>query len=222
MVAKLITEGGNILKVSSACAGAGVDILNIHAGFRAAPGLDIYNGGNFLYPGSSAGNFGGVTGPWSRLISNRTVADVAKAVPTPIIGGGGIFKWEHIVESIMYGSSAVQICTAIMFNGFELLKTLISGLEEFMDRQGYASVDSFRGIALKNILPPHSMQYKDVTAVIDEGKCTGCRKCEKLPTCNAITYRQDRKKCAVNPEDCLGCGLCIGICPIKAIRIVEK
>jgi len=221
VVAKLITEGGNILKVSSACTDAGVDILNVHAGFRAAPGLDIYNGGNFLYPGSTAGNFGGFTGPWSRLISNRTIADVAKIVPTPIIGGGGVFKWEHIVESIMYGSNAIQICTAVMFNGFEIINDLISGLADFMDKQGYESIDSFRGIALKNILPPHSMQYTDVAAFIEEDKCIGCRKCMKLPTCDAITCSQDNKKCSINPEACVGCGLCIGICPTKAIKVVK-
>lgn len=220
VVAKLITEGGNILKVAAAAKEANVDILNIHAGFRAAPGLDIYNDGAFLYPGSSAGNFGGFTGPWSRLLSYRTVADIAKTVPNPIIGGGGIFKWEHVVESIMYGSTAVQICTAVMFNGVDIINTMLKGLCEFMDKQGYANIESFRGKALKNVLPPHSMQYQDIAANIDTQKCIGCRNCEKLPTCEAINYSAEDKKCYVNQENCVGCGLCIGICPVKAIKVV--
>ena len=89
------------MQVAAACEEAGLDIFNIHAGFRGAPGLDIYNDGKFLYPGSPAGNFGGCSGPWSRLISNRFIADIATASSLPIIGSGGISKWEHIVESII-------------------------------------------------------------------------------------------------------------------------
>ncbi len=218
VIAKLPTEGGRILQVAAACAEAGIDVLNVHAGFRAAPGLNIYNGGEFLYPGSSAGNFGGNSGPWSRLISNRFIADVAKACPKPIMGGGGIGKWEHIVESIMYGSTAVQVCTSVMFEGYELVNKFIQGLSEFMEQQGYASIEEFRGIALKNVLKPGQIKYTNISAFIEEEKCTGCRKCEKLPTCEAISYQEG--KCKVDPKACVGCGLCVGICPVKAIKIV--
>jgi len=219
VIAKLNTEGGKILQVASACQEAGIDVLNIHAGFRAAPGLDIYNEGQFLYPGSPAGNFGGSSGPWSRLISNRFIADVARACATPIMGGGGISKWEHIVESIMYGATAVQICTAIMYEGFELIDTFIEGLTGFMDMKGYSGIEDYRGIALKNVLGPNQMKYTDVAAHINVEKCTGCRRCTKLPTCEAIRYHE--KKCYVDPGACMGCGLCVGICPAKAIKIVN-
>jgi dihydroorotate dehydrogenase subfamily 1 len=221
VIAKLPTEGGRTVKVAEASCTAGVDALMIHAGFRAAPGLDIYHGGQFLYPGSEAGNFGGSSGPWSRLISNRFIADVAKACPdTSIIGGGGIGKWEHIVESIMYGAGSIQVCTSVMFEGFELVAKFIKGLTEYLEKMGYSSIEEFRGLALKNVLGPHQMKYADIAADIDKTKCTGCRKCEKLPTCDAISYQD--KKCEVNPEVCVGCGLCIGICPVKAIGIASQ
>lgn len=221
VIAKLSTEGGAIMRVAEACAGAGIDILNVHAGFRAAPGLDIYNGGAFLYPGSSTGNFGGSSGPWSRLISNRFVADVARAFPNPIIGGGGIGKWEHIVESIMYGSAAVQVCTAVMFKGFELVKDLTDGLHRFMDEAGYRQISDMQGIALKNVTAPGAMAHSNVHAHIVPEKCIGCRICEKLPTCDAIEFNGVDKKCSVNPTACVGCGLCVGLCSAKAIKMVS-
>lgn len=218
VIAKLPTEGGRTMQVAAACTAVGIDILNIHAGFRAAPGLDIYQDGQFLYPGSPSGNFGGNSGPWSRLISNRFIADVARTCDKPIMGGGGISKWEHIVESIMYGATAVQICTAIMFEGFELVDKMLKGLTGYMEEMGYGSTEDFRGKALKNILGPQQMKYTDVVANISAEKCTGCRKCTKLPTCEAIHYQD--KRCYVDPEACVGCGLCVGICPFKAIEIV--
>lgn len=221
VIAKLNTEGGKILQVASACEEAGIDILNVHAGFRAAPSLDIYNGGNFLYPGSTAGNFGGHSGPWSRLISYRFVADVARACKSPIIGGGGISKWEHIVESIMYGSSAVQVCTSVMFEGFELIDTFIKGLTQYIEKTGYKNLEEIRGIALKNVLGPNQMSYGNISAYIDPDKCIGCRKCERIPTCDAIHYETDNKKCYVDSSVCLGCSLCTQVCPKKAIKIVN-
>ncbi len=221
VIAKLPTEGGRILQVAAACAGAEIDILNIHAGFRAAPGLDIYNGGTFRYPGSTAGNFGGFSGPWSRLISNRFIADVAKMNLKPVMGGGGIGSWEHIVESIMYGALAVQICSSIMFEGFELVRKMLNGLESYMDQVGYKVIEDFRGLALKNVLGPHQMQYTEVAAFIDQEKCIGCRRCGRLPTCEAISY-QENKKSKVDPDLCIGCGLCAGVCPVKAISFVER
>jgi NAD-dependent dihydropyrimidine dehydrogenase PreA subunit len=220
VIAKLSTEGGAILRVAEACVKAGIDILNVHAGFRAAPGLDIYNGGTFLYPGSSTGNFGGSSGPWSRLISNRFIADVARAFPNHIIGGGGISKWEHIVESIMYGAIAVQVCTAIMFKGFELIKDFTTGVSQFMDIAGYRQISEMKGLALKYITAPGAMPNTDVFAHIATEKCVGCHICEKLPTCDAIEYNVGDKKCLVNPSVCVGCGLCVGLCSSKAIKMV--
>jgi dihydroorotate dehydrogenase/Pyruvate/2-oxoacid:ferredoxin oxidoreductase delta subunit len=222
IIAKLITEGGRMLDTAKACEEAGADAVNIHAGGRAAPGLDIYNRGAIKYPGSTRGNLAGHTGPWSKYLSNRYVAEGAKVLKCQIVGGGGIFAWGDIVESLMYGSSAVQICTAVMFNGFGIIKTMVDKISLFMDEQGYETVDSMRGIALKNICAPGQMDYTDVSAVIDQNVCTGCGTCGKLPTCPAISKNSNDKKYGVNSNNCLGCGLCAGLCPSSAISFEPK
>lgn len=51
--------------------------------------------------------------------------------------------------------------------------------------------------------------------VVDEGKCTGCRKCAEICQYHAIAVL---KKALVFPELCHGCGGCTLVCPVGAIR----
>lgn len=223
VMVKLSTESGVMPKVAKACMDAGADILNVHAGFRAAPGIDIYNGGKFLYPGSEAGSFGGHTGVYSRMASNRFIADMAKQHPgSALVGGSGLVTWDHIIEAVMFGAYGVQMCTEVMHHGFGIVKKCVEGMERFLDEQGYNSLDDIRGISLKYITAPNQMVYKDVAAHVQEDKCVGCKLCTKIAHCVAIDYNAEFKKCSVNPDKCIGCGFCLGVCPKKAIEIVEK
>lgn len=60
-------------------------------------------------------------------------------------------------------------------------------------------------------------------AVVDDEKCTGCKKCEKRCYFEAIEFipvegNPKRVKAHVIPESCKGCGLCIITCKPNALR----
>jgi MinD superfamily P-loop ATPase len=55
--------------------------------------------------------------------------------------------------------------------------------------------------------------------VVDEKKCTGCRKCAEVCQYHAIAVL---KKALVFPELCHGCGGCALVCPTGAIREQER
>ncbi len=55
-------------------------------------------------------------------------------------------------------------------------------------------------------------------AVVDYDKCTGCTICYDYFTCPAILKRSD-KKAVINPQDCIGCGACVPVCPFNAIKL---
>ena len=224
VIVKLSTDGGMLLPVAKACAEAAPGVLmTVHAGFRAAPGVDIYNGGKLLYPGAPSGNLGGYTGYWGRMLTNRYVADVAKLLPeNPMIGGSGIVTWRHMIETIMYGALAVQVCTSIMHMGFDIIPGALKGISDFMEEAGYDSIAQMKGLSLQYIVPPNKMEYEDIVASIDSGKCTGCKLCTKMPTCTAIGCDASGKICAVDPDECIGCGLCIGVCPRGAVSVKPR
>lgn len=218
IIIKLNTESGKALQVAKTTAAAGADILNVHATYRCAPALDIYHGGKMLYPGSENGNFGAMSGPWARMASNRYIADVARAgTGKHVIGGSGISTWQEVVESIMYGAECIQLCSSVMQQGFGLGRTILEGLHQFMDEQGYASIQDMVGLAFPYICNPGQMQYTDAVAHIDERRCVGCRKCTHIAHCTAITYDAVAKKCRVNGAECIGCGMCRGQCARNAI-----
>lgn len=223
VIAKLNTESAKIIPVAHAVSEAGADMLNVHASYRCAPGLDIYHGGRMLYPGSESGNFGGMGGVWSKRASNRFISDVARArTGKPVIGGGGLYTWQDVVEAIMYGTEFVQLCTAVMQHGFGIGKEILKGLSDFMDEQGYETIHEMVGLANQYVCAPGQMKYTDVAANIDQEKCKGCGKCLRIAHCSAIVFEAEDRKCFVDPEHCIGCGLCRGVCSQKAISFATR
>ncbi len=50
---------------------------------------------------------------------------------------------------------------------------------------------------------------------VNEGKCKSCKMCMKLG-CPAITFKDGKAK--IDATQCNGCGLCVNVCPFKAIE----
>jgi dihydropyrimidine dehydrogenase (NAD+) subunit PreA len=94
------------------------------------------------------GIIGGYGGPGLRPVAARCVADIVAAHPAPVFGVGGISKWQHALEYLAVGASAVQICTAVMLDGTRIFKGLQRGLESYMERTGRECVSDLVGRAL--------------------------------------------------------------------------
>jgi len=90
---------------------------------------------------------GGLSGPAVKPIAIRCIYDIYESVKVPIIGCGGITNWRDAVEFLLAGASAVQIGTAIATEGFSIFKSVTRGIESYLRRKGFESVNEIVGLS---------------------------------------------------------------------------
>lgn len=221
VIPKLTPTALDVGLVAEECVKAGADGLSLVGGpSLAAPPVDIYNAGRPYYPLMGKSAFGAITGSAIRYATFKTTAQVGQRVNAPLMSSGGIDTWEHAIQMMMWGASAVSICTAIMWRGFEVVEKIRRGMEKFLETQGYASYDDIIGISLAYLSSTDQLELKAGYAQVDETKCKNCGICLKPGHCDAII--PTGKAVRILPEKCLGCNVCIGLCPVKAIRMVDN
>jgi dihydroorotate dehydrogenase (subfamily 1) family protein len=87
---------------------------------------------------------GGLSGPCVKPIALRMVWQTARAVKIPVIGLGGIMNWRDAVEFLLAGATAVQLGTANFIDPEVTIK-VIDGLNEYLNKNGYKSVNEITG-----------------------------------------------------------------------------
>ncbi|MEM2281589.1 MAG: nitronate monooxygenase, partial [Candidatus Bathyarchaeia archaeon] len=93
---------------------------------------------------------GGLSGPAIKPVAVRCIYDIYERVKVPIIGCGGIVDWRDAVEFMLAGASAVQIGTAIALKGPGVFKSVVGGIDSYLKRKGFRSVNEIVGLAHRN------------------------------------------------------------------------
>lgn len=70
----------------------------------------------------------------------------------PIIGVGGVSSAQDAYDKIKAGASLIQIYSGLVFHGPALIPSILTGLNEYMQRDGYASLQDVIGVNHKNTL----------------------------------------------------------------------
>ncbi len=104
--------------------------------------------------------YGGYSGLAVKPIGLRCVAQISQGVIVPVYGIGGISKWQDAVEYIAVGASAVQVCTAVMLQGYGIIKPMIEGLAKYMQRKGITSLDDICRRAVPKLISYDSLSRK--------------------------------------------------------------
>lgn len=58
---------------------------------------------------------------------------------------GGVHSGRDVVKAILSGASAVEVCSSLYINGPEVVTEMIGTLTDWMDKNGFDSIESFKG-----------------------------------------------------------------------------
>jgi len=92
--------------------------------------------------------FGGLSGEAIRPIAVARIFELYKAFRVPIFGCGGVSRWEHAVEMILAGASAVEVGTAL-YNGYGVFNEINRGIREYMTRKKVKRLQEMVGLGHK-------------------------------------------------------------------------
>jgi dihydroorotate dehydrogenase (NAD+) catalytic subunit len=90
---------------------------------------------------------GGLSGPAIRPVGLACVWQIYERVSIPVIGVGGIMAPGDALEYVMAGARAVEVGTAVAFDGIGVFSSLPRGLSTLLDELGIARVEEAVGIA---------------------------------------------------------------------------
>ncbi len=176
------------------------------------------------------GTHGGYCGPAIKPIALNMVAEIARDPQTrgiPISGIGGVTVWRDAVEFMALGAANVQVCTAAMTYGFKVVKEMVSGLSDWMDDKGYTHLSEIVGRAVPNVT---DWQYLNLNYIakarIDQDLCIKCGRCHVVcedTSHQAITASVNgTRHFEVIDEECVGCNLCVTVCPVENCITMER
>ncbi len=139
--AKLSPNIIDLVNVAKSAEDAGADAITATNTIRAMA-INIDTRSPIL-----SNNIGGMSGRSLKPISIRCVYELYQQVKIPIIGCGGVENWKDVLEYLMAGASAVQIGTAISYQGVEIFRNISNGLNKYLSNEGIKDVNNIIGIA---------------------------------------------------------------------------
>jgi len=229
VIVKLTPNVTNILPPASAARDGGADAVSLINTLNSI--MRVNYDTLTMYPTTDGmGSHGGYCGQAVKPIALHMVAEISRHKETadiPISGIGGINDWRDAVDFLALGASNVQICTAAMVYGFKIIDDLTDGLSNFLDEKGMSSVEELVGKAVPSVTDWQYLNLNYVEkAVIDQDLCIKCGRCHIVcedASHQAITSQVDGQRYfEVIDEECIGCNLCVSVCPVDSCITMQR
>jgi dihydropyrimidine dehydrogenase (NAD+) subunit PreA len=222
VIVKLTPNVTNILPPAVAAKNGGADAVSLINTINSI--MRVNYDTLTMYPTTDGkGSHGGYCGQAVKPIALHMVAEIARHGETaglPISGIGGITDWRDAVDFLALGASNLQVCTAAMVYGFKIIDDLVDGLSNFLDSKGMDRVDQLVGRAIPSVTDWQYLNLNHVDkAYIDQDLCISCGRChiacEDTAHQAISTSVNGVRKFEVDDAECVGCNLCVSVCPIE-------
>jgi dihydroorotate dehydrogenase (fumarate) len=100
---------------------------------------------------------------WLAILSGRTRASLAVT--------GGVHSPLDAVKAVMAGAHAVQIVSALLKRGPEHLRTILTGMREWLEEHGYESLRQMQGsMSLVRSRNPGALERSNYMRVLQSWK----------------------------------------------------
>lgn len=227
VIAKLTPNITDVRFAARAAREGGADAVSMINTINSLMGVDL-DTWNPIPHVDGKGAHGGYCGPAVKPIALNMVAECAReaSIDIPISGIGGVGNWRDAVEFMLMGASGVQVCTAVMHQGFRIVEEMIDGLNNYLDGKGIRRAEDLIGKAVHKYTDwgDLNLNYKTV-ARINQDQCIHCNKCfiacedtahqaiKRIP--NSLNTPHDYNL-KVEDTECVGCNLCYEVCPVDS------
>ena len=228
VIVKLTPNVTNILPPAKAALDGGADAVSLINTINSIMRVDYDS--LTMYPATDGmGTHGGYCGEAVKPIALTMVAEIARSAETralPISGIGGITDWRDAVDFLALGASNVQVCTAAMIYGFKIIDDLVDGLNNFLDDK-QLPLEQLVGKAVPSVT---DWQYLNLNYVekarINQDLCIKCGRCHVVcedTSHQAITHTVNGERhFEVIDAECVGCNLCVSVCPVDSCITMEQ
>ena len=87
-----------------------------------------------------------LSNPSDFYLSLRWIGILAGRLDCQLAASTGVHDDSSLIKQLLAGASAVEIASTIYRNGHAQIQTMLEGLDSWMTRKGYSSIDQFRGL----------------------------------------------------------------------------
>jgi len=103
---------------------------------------------------------------WAAILYGQIQADIAVT--------GGVHTENDAIKALMAGADAVMLASALLKNGIPYLGQLTAGIRQWLEQQGYASVDEIRGrMSRQNVRAPAAFERANYIEELQSYKSRG-------------------------------------------------